>query len=44
MRTTQHNDSKRHNKFLLPTLARAIYGSFRKDENNNVVKYCNANT
>ena len=33
--------SKRHNKFLFPSLAGAIYGSSRKDENeiSNVVNY-----
>ena len=33
--------SERHNKFLFPTLAGAIYGSFRKAENeiSNVVNY-----
>ena len=33
--------SKRHKKFLFPSLAGAIYGSSRKDENeiSNVVNY-----
>ena len=33
--------SKRHNKFLFPALAEAIYGSFCKAENEifNVVNY-----
>jgi hypothetical protein len=35
------NYSKRHNKFLFPALAGAIYGSFCKSENeiSNVVNY-----
>ena len=35
--------SKRHNKFLFPALAEAIYGSFCKAENeiSNVVNYKN---
>ncbi len=35
------NYSKRHNKFLFPALAGAIYGSFCKAENeiSNVVNY-----
>lgn len=44
MKTTQHNDSKRHNKSLFLTLAGAIYGSFCKAENNNVINYSNTNT
>ena len=33
--------SKRHNKFLLPALAGAVYGSFCKAENeiSNVINY-----
>ena len=41
--TVQDHDiySKRHNKFLFPALAGAIYGSFCKAENeiSNVVNY-----
>ncbi len=35
------NYSKRHNKFLLPVPAKAIYGSFCRTENEifNVVNY-----
>ena len=35
------NYSKRHNKFLLPVPAKAIYGSFCRNENEifNVVNY-----
>ncbi len=35
------NYSKRHNKFLLPVLAKAIYGSLCKAESeiSNVVNY-----
>ena len=37
--------SKRHNKFLFPALAGAIYGSFCKAENeiSNVVNYSTFN-
>ncbi len=36
-----YNYSKRHNKFLLPVPAKAIYGSFCRTENEifNVVNY-----
>ncbi len=35
------NYSKRHNKFLLPVLAKAVYGSFckRESEISNVIDY-----
>ena len=36
-----YTNSKRHNKFLLPILAKAIYGSFGKIESeiSNIVNY-----
>ena len=41
-----HTYSKRHNKFLLPVPAKAIYGSFCRTENEifNVVNYSTIST
>ena len=40
-KASDNNDGKRHNKFLLPVPAKAIYGSFCRTENEifNVVNY-----